>query len=258
MDLRLYFRVLGRFKYLVLTGLFLAVALTFISFFRVSVGDEWKLSYRQSETWQSTEALLLTQKGFPWGRTVFPYNLSQNGGQPVYSTPFADPTRFSGLAVFYSKLANSDPVRKLARKNDGPILGTYFAYPLTDNSGNGRSPLPFVAIDGYATSPAGAVRVARRISEAFQIYLKRNQVAAGIAPRLRVLVETSSRANEATLANGRRLTIPVVLFLTILIATIGLAFILENLFPSVRPVAGGREDVSELASASRGAGSSSA
>jgi hypothetical protein len=248
-DLRLYFRVLGRFRYLVLGGLALALILTFISFFRIGSNG---ISYRQSETWQSTETLFLTQKGFPWGRTVYPYTVTTKDGQPSYTTPFADPGRFSSLAVLYSRLANSDPVRRVALRSGGPIRGTYLASPVVDTqASNGRSALPFISISGYAISPEGSIAIAKRMSAAFQRYLKQNQTAAGIPDAGRVVVETASAARTATLAQGRRLTIPIVIFLTVLIATVGLAFILENLMPSISPVVR-RDEQAEPTAAARG------
>ncbi len=49
------------------------------------------------------------------------------------------------------------------------------------------------------------------------------------------------------LLEGRSKTVPIVVFLTVMLAVIGLAFILENLRPRVRPVA----DVSDPQAAPR-------
>jgi hypothetical protein len=237
MDLRLYFQVIWRFRYLVLGGIVLAVSLTLLSLFRVSSNG---VSFRQQNTWQATETVLLTQRGFPWGRTVFPYSQSTAAGQQVYTTPFADPGRFSSLAVLYAALANSDAVHAQVKKG-GPLGGIYVARVVVDRSLPSTATLPLVAIDGFATSEAGAISVARRATSAFTAYITRSQDEAKIAPRLRILTQATSVPNKAILARGRRLTVPIVVFMTVLIATIGLAFILENLRPRIRTVSGVEE-----------------
>jgi hypothetical protein len=232
MDLRLFSRVIWRFRYLVMAGLLLGIGLTFFSVFRVTSGG---IHYRQEQTWQATETVLLTQHGFPWGRTVFPYSQSTAAGQQVYTTPFADPSRFSSLAVLYAALANSDAVHAQVKKG-GPLGGIYLARVVVDRSLPSTATLPLVAIDGFATSEAGAISVARRATSAFTAYITRSQDEAKIAPRLRILTQATSVPNKAILAQGRRLTVPIVIFLTVMIATLGLAFILENLRPAVQPV----------------------
>jgi len=73
MSLELDMRVLWRFRVLVLAGLLLAILLAGMAMFKVDFGGGApKLTYRQSETWQSTARLLITQDGFPEGRTTLP------------------------------------------------------------------------------------------------------------------------------------------------------------------------------------------
>ncbi len=70
MDLALYGRVLWRFKWLVLLGLLLALALTVFSVAKVD--GKGHLQYRKQEVWQGEADVLLTQGGFPEGRALFP------------------------------------------------------------------------------------------------------------------------------------------------------------------------------------------
>ena len=71
-DLRLYLRVIRRFWPLVALGTAVALVLSFISYFRVDFHQSPHVTYRQHETWKGTEILVLTQRGFPWGRSVYP------------------------------------------------------------------------------------------------------------------------------------------------------------------------------------------
>ena len=99
MDLNLYAGVVRRFWRLFVAGVLLAFALAFLSFFRVSSEG---IGYRTSEVWQSQSLLLLTQPGFPYGRTVFPSTPAQ---------PAPDPSRLQSLTELYAQLAGSDAVR---------------------------------------------------------------------------------------------------------------------------------------------------
>jgi cytoskeleton protein RodZ len=239
LDLRTLFRVIHRFWPLVALGVVLAVALSFISFFRVDLQGRPHVAYRQHETWRGTEVLLLTQRGFPWGRTVYPYVISKKTGLLIPAAPFADPGRFNSLAVFYAQLANSDAVRALVTRA-GRLDGTYSASPVVKSVGGGPGTqpitqlVPLIQIDGFARTPAQALGIARRVSHAMRSYLERTQTNADIPVKQRIVVQVLSTARKATLARGRRLTIPIIAFLAILIATLGLAFVLENLRPRER------------------------
>jgi fructose-specific phosphotransferase system IIC component len=50
-------------------------------------------------------------------------------------------------------------------------------------------------------------------------------------------VTVVQHADKARLLSGRSKTLPIVIFMTIMIAVIGLSVLLENLRPRVRPVA---------------------
>jgi hypothetical protein len=238
MDLNLYFRVIWRFRFLVLGGLVLALVLGFFAMARVSFAHgSPKISYRQKQTWVSSTTLDVTQAGFPEGYTVFPYQAITVPGtsQPTFVSKFADPTRFSDLALYYSSLANSDAVQRLLYSH-GPIGGFMVANPV--NTGPASRPLPtnMISITGTSHSRARAGVIANKGSAAFMQYLSSQQAAAGVPTKDRVIVKVLNSAGAATLVTKRKKTIPIVVFITVLIATLGLAFILENLRPRVKPV----------------------
>src|SRR5687767_14202280 len=104
MDLALYIRVLWRFRVLVVFGLVLAFSLALLSFVRVSFDEgEPTLSYRKAEVWQSETTLLVTRRGRPWTRITT---------SPETGEELSDPFQFSKLALFYSRIANSDAVQE--------------------------------------------------------------------------------------------------------------------------------------------------
>ena len=184
-------------------------------------------------TWQATTRLFVTQQGFPWGRTVLP-------GDPTPVPPtstssglqFADPTRLAGLAVYYAELINGDLIQRQIRKSVPP--GTVLsATPVTDPATN--SPLALIDVMSVAHTPAQAARVSRAGANLFRSYIAHQQASAGIPLKQRVLLQVVS--TKATLIAGRKKTLAIVAFLAVLIATIALTFVLENLRPRIQAVA---------------------
>jgi capsular polysaccharide biosynthesis protein len=214
-------RVLWRFRFLVLLGLLLAVLLSFLSFASVSFkGGSLKVAYREKATWQAKSTLLITERGFPAGARI---------------SGVEDPSRFSGLAVLYAQLAGSDAVQRIVLQR-GPLKGRLTAAPVADYTTGVAASLPIVAILGEASSPAQAKRIARRGTEAFLAYMRARQQAADIPQQQRVLIQALNRPEKAEPVSGRRKTRPVIVFVAVMIAFLGLAFILENMRPRLRAV----------------------
>ena len=224
MDLRLYFRTIWRFRIIVGAGLVLAILLAFLSFVKVNPTGSPKISYRQTEDWQATQSYLISGNG----DSVV--DVKKVGG------PKSAPS-LAGLSVLFSQIATSDAVLSLMLK-DGPIHGVVTASPGVNNVTELRAPLPILSISGDASSPAKAVALARRASNAFLQYVKGRQDASNTPQADRVLfpVLNSATPHRAKLIGPRKKTLPIVIFLTVLTATIGVAFILENLRPRVRPL----------------------
>lgn len=228
MDLALYARVLWRFRMLVLAGLLAAILLAILSYAHISLeGGRPKLSPRGAEQWQSESTIFVTQEGFPWGRTVLEYTPADpDKGLPALA--LGDQGRLSSLAILYAQLANSDVVYEAAARS-GPVPATVQAMPVT-NPSNGEI-LPLVSIRAVASSPEAAKTSAQRVSDAFRTYFRREQAAAGISPDERVILEVVKSADQAQLVAGRKKTLPIIVFLAVATATIGSAFLLENLRP---------------------------
>jgi hypothetical protein len=231
MDLRLYGRVIWRFRFIVLLGLVLAVLLALLSYVKVSFeGRSPSFTYRHAETWQSNTRLLVTGgSGFPQGQAYTPP--SRATAKPANGdVATAD---FTALAVYYKQLANSDAVQRLLAR-DTSLHGSMVAGYDVDSTTN--SPLPVVIISGIATTPEMARRIAARGAVAFRRYLDRRASAAGIPPKQRVQLKTLNAPLLAEPIGKRKMTLPIVVFLTVMIAAIGLAFVLENLRPRIRLV----------------------
>lgn len=233
MDLRLYARVLWRFRLICLAGFILALLLATLSVVRVGPHG---LAYRQSELWSSTTRLGVTQQGFPWGR-LFAQEPAANGTlTPAedgnkHGIPIADPNRFKDLAILYAELATSDPVRRLMRHDGPPIPGQILAEPVVVQD---NQVLPLIDLTAISTTPANAVALAKRGANALATYIKAQQTANKVPSTDRAVVQQILRAKGPKVYRPRSKTMAIVIFLAVMFVTIGLAFLLENLRPRLR------------------------
>jgi hypothetical protein len=224
-DLALYAKVLRRFWWLVVLGVVLAAVLAFLSMVRVSPGG---IAYRKPVVWQSQTLLLLTQPGFPWGRTVLP---TDSGTAPRY----ADPYRFSSLTDLYSQFANSDQVRRIMRREGAKTTWKIVAAPLPPTVAGAT--LPVIALNAQAHSAKEAVTAAARGARAVVEYVESQQQSAGIPARQRISIQVLRGPARPVVIEPRKKTLPIMVFMCVLTAAVGLAFVLENLRPRVRAVA---------------------
>jgi hypothetical protein len=232
LDLKLFMNVLWRFRILVAVGLLLATALAFLSFVRVSSAG---LSYRASEQWVSYSKLLVTQPGFQWGDLLINSKDSANAGNALDAQRAAE-ERLSVVAVIYSNLVTSDAVKRIMLEDgQGPIKGALeaAALPISQNS---NDLLPIVSIAGTATSPRDSLQLVARATHALKAYVEQQQRANGVPTNDRVLLQIVNEPGNLALVAPRKKTVPVVVFLTVMLAFVALAFILENVRPRVRAV----------------------
>ena len=230
MDLGLYATVLWRFRWIVVLGTLLAVALTVLTVAKVTSDG---LAYRKAETWQAQTTLLLTQPGFPEGRALFPNSKTQ-GERSKYS--YSDPTRFASLTALYSQFAQSDEVRALVRREGSPPGSSVSAAPVIPPGSSAYTLLPVIALFGTAQSRSDAVETTRLASDAFMAFLDRKAREAEIPESQRVQVEVLAQPRGAVVVEPRKKTLPIVVLLTVLTGTMCLVFVLENLRSRVRPV----------------------
>ena len=228
MDLALFFRVLWRFKAIVLLGLSLAFALAFLSYVKVDFGNGFKLSYRENAQWESLSTLFVTDPNFTLGST-------SEGGTADAEAAAAAAQRMLSLTALYMQLATSDQVLVMMAR-EAPIDGIVQTYPITSTGDSRGDPLPMMTFSAISATPERAHRLARRHIKAFQTYIRNDQNRVGVAPGKRVRVEAVRQPQVPTLLVPRKKTRPIIVFLTVAIATFGLAFILENLRPRVRAV----------------------
>ena len=246
MDLQLYARVLWRFRLLVLGGLLLAVTLAFFSYVNVKFeGGKPSFSYRDSEQWESAATIGVGSNSFLAGQAVDPevVNALKTSGQSAEKVREVlgnqNPGQFSDLDVLNAatlqlmRLALSDDVRQIMlRDGKGPILGALQTFEVQ----SGETMVPYINFSAVATSPAEALSLAQRHVSAFSKFLRQQQQKFGIDPDQRIVLYNVNRPEDATLLQGRKKTRPIIVFLAVMTAIVGLVFVLENLRPRVRTV----------------------
>jgi hypothetical protein len=233
MDLGLHLRVLWRFRVLVAAGAFIALSLAFFSFVRVGLAGAPTFTYREKEEWASFAQLFVTQEGFRWGASFTgrgdPRALSERIGAERLAEE-----RLTSLAIIYARLALGDAVMEILLR-DGPLNGRIETAPLPTIEG-GDELLPLISVAGIAASPDASLALTERAAAALQEFIARQQSANNIAAEDRVQLVLVKRAGDTKLLKGRAPTLPVVVFLAVMIAVVALIFVLENLRPRIRPV----------------------
>jgi hypothetical protein len=225
-----------------LLGTILAITLSFLSYFTVSF-DRQSISPRKQELWRAESTIFLTQPGFPAGRTEQPLVLRKIGGEVTPVPKYAEPGRFAGLAALYARLANSDRVRQRTARDHGPLKGDYVAAPVADTTYGAASPLPMITMIGTGPTGRDALQVTAGATETFLAYFAEEQDAAEIPVNQRVQLRIVNAAGKIVLLDPRKKTLPIVVFLSAIFATIALAFVLDNARPSRRILAtAGDED----------------
>lgn len=237
MDLALYTHVLWRFRVIVGIGVVLGLVLAVLSFYRVDLnGVKPTLTPRKQEVVQADGSVLITQRGFPAGRTEQPLVPKKVGTEVTAVPEYTDPLRLSSYAALYARIANSDDVKKLIIELNGgrQPVGDVRAVPAADTSYGAVNGLPGVTWFGTAPTPEQARKVAKLGMSAFLKYFTEQQAAAAIPDNNRVVLKVLNEPNKTVVVVPRKKTLPIVVFLAVVFSTIALAFILENARPAIR------------------------
>jgi hypothetical protein len=223
MDLQLYGRVIWRFKWLVAVGVIVAFSLSVLSMFQVSLKSP-HLKSRSVEQWKSTQTLLVTPPGAPW--LGLDYSKS------------ADPQKYSTLGTILVQFVMSDDVRRLINKT-WPLTkyDVIQAFPVLAQSYNlNSSPLPLISVEVTSFSSFRSRQLVEHTTAAFRNYVQQLQAQNNIPTDRRVVVTTVRSYEPPLLIAGHSKTLPVVVFLTVMLGVFGLCLVLENLRPRVRAV----------------------
>lgn len=221
MDLQVFMGVIRRHRLIIIVGVFVAILLAFFSYVRITGLDGWKptLTYREDEKWQSEARVHVTLPGFSSGSSLLHSGASAEAIQRAED-------RLAGLALLYADYVTSDPVTSIVRRS-GEINGKVVAQAA--QATGGTATLPIVDIIAVTPSPSSATDLANRYASALSSYVESESLKYDVPPGQRVSLEVLNRAERADLAAPRSRTLPIIVLLTVLSATIGLAFVVENI-----------------------------
>jgi hypothetical protein len=216
MDLPLLWAVVRRFKWIAIGGTLLAVILAALAYKTPTLSGH--------VVYQSQPQLLISQGGLPYGRAGNEYLPgSLPGAAKTGAVVVGDPSYMASLSPVYAALANSDVVKEAIRASHIP--GTVTATEDIDPQTGAYTPL--FSLTSSAPTASKAVALSGLAIRALQNWLTAQQAATGTPANQRVVLEVLQNGIPPT-ARGHKPTIPILLFVAVLAATIVLLLSLEN------------------------------
>jgi len=209
-DLDLLIRALWRQRWIMLAGTAVATVLALAAYVNLDPFNGHFLEHRQPNKWASSVTMQLTQPGFPEGRVSL---RNVEGG---------DSAQLASLALLYPRLANTDAVRAKMPK---PIYGRIDIETISTADGD---PLPLIKLTAVTSSKHWSFDRVRHQARAFSSFIRSNQERHGVPIRQRIQLETVIGPTKPALAVQRSKTLPILVFLSMLIATVALALVIEN------------------------------
>jgi hypothetical protein len=237
MDLERHLTVLLAHRRIILGGVVLGLITAFLAAYQPTTSG---FERRGSEEWSSNSLILVTQKGFPWGRVTLPVApLPGEATSPETATvleeaireesdrvPYADPTRFSALALLYSVMSYSDRVRE--NLPGRPVPGQVTALPF-DPTGQGDDLLPILQITTNSDSASAARELNRQTVAGLRRTILDEQRSSSIPENERVQLQVLSEPAGATLVAGRSWVSSILALMLCIGGAIALAHLREGM-----------------------------
>ena len=223
MDLAQHAAVLWRFRAVVAGGVVLGTLLAVLAAYQLP-----SLTPRGSETWTSESSLLVTQSGFPEGRTLA--GVPETGTGEVGGAggndggSFADPNRLSALASLYAQLATGDRVRSQLPGSPKPAQIQALAV-----EGNASTQLPVIKLTTTAGSGPAARALNQHTVEALQNVLTSEQSRNAIPAEQRIHIDKINAPAAPVMTSGRSHTASILAFLLCALGAVALAHLLAAL-----------------------------
>ena len=228
MDLRSAAEAIRSHRRVAYVGVGLAFLLSILAFAK-PVADVPPLEPREPVEYESTVRLFITQPGFPWGRSVLRVIEEQ--------TVEGDPSRFAALALLYAQLANSAVIQRevvLDGERLPDIETSEVVATVVPTSEFSTNPLPLIDITALHTSADGSQQLARDTAIELRNYVVKGQTEAGTPESERIVLLQIDAADPGEAVGTPVLSLPVIVFTTIVLLTLGLIFTLSNLERTTR------------------------
>jgi hypothetical protein len=249
-DLTQHLGVISRWRKVLIASAVLGIVLAVLFTLKMGSGGP---TWRHPAKWQSTSRMLVTQTGFPWGRTTLPdgsegptLNSGIDAKKALPPTDpndpkYADPGRLSLLAIIYSFISQSNTLHEI-NKSPLPKGGEVTAVELS-NQNTGALPLFQLTTSAETEEAANALNIER--TKALTDYLAEQQDANGVEPGQRVKIAVLNKPLAAKVSGHGEMLGAALLFLA-LSGGIAACYLLESLRMSrARQAAAGNGEVVE-------------
>jgi hypothetical protein len=226
MDMSRFFSVLWRSKWLVVTGLVVAVLTSITAGFRV---ENASMEPRAERSFTAATLVMLSGAGIPLYQAASPGQALANG------TTAPREQNLSKAAVMYAYIISGSPIRDDVTRQVGPLSAVESISAVqrtTQPSGSERFPgrldLPIIEIHGTAATPERAVQLVDTATASFHSFVTQQQEAAKLAPAARV--ELANIQDAAVTENDVSNTVAPLIAVGggTFLAFIALIFILDN------------------------------
>ena len=241
MDLEFFLDVIGRFRLLVAGFFLFGCLLAILSVATINTSHGLGLKWRQAEQWQASGRLLLTA---PPLRNA---SSATAAGQSAINAYVAVQQSLPGYASLYASFVQSGAVLKNVEKPGG-VQGAVLGTPVDANPGGGGGYLPMISIEALSDTPEHAILLGNRAVAALARYVAAQQARQGVPSSQRIQLQVVNAPGDGpkslTLVKPHSKKLPLAILFVVLLAGVGLAFVLENLRPRVRlaPIEGGLYD----------------
>jgi hypothetical protein len=236
-----YVRGLKRYWWVLVLGLGVALIAAIAAVYRIDLGSvPPSLEKREQITYTSSARLLVTSAEAPYFRTTVPRvsetPASSEEEEPNSTTFLTAPDlgTLISTANLYPLLVESDEVQRIRQEMAGPLPGTVSSRAIYEVNSPSRfelSQVPVLEIYGTSDTYGGAVKLTEATVDAFIAYMDRTQDQANLASNERILLQQIQRPAGAVASAGASLSLPLMLFVVISAAFVGLAILLDRLFP---------------------------
>ena len=230
MDLRLFFSVVRRFKWLVLAGFLFAACLAVFSVAKPGLANgKPTLTYRKAEQFGTYTRVLLTAPTLEQIKA----DGSTAGVSPL-DIQSSIQASLPGLATIYASFISSDGVRAELYKETHIKAALVAGSPVKVDPFSGGAYLPIVSIEAVSDTPQHAVALGAAAMPALKAYLRQLQASGALPVGQTAGLSVLNAPVQVFVVRAHSKMLPIGVFIVALGAVIGLAFLLENLRPRVR------------------------
>jgi hypothetical protein len=241
-----YSAPLKRFRLVIAIGVVVGAALALTAAYKIDLGVPPELTAREQPSYTAGTQLEVSSPVEPYYRSavdrpvVAPAEDDEEAAAPLAEQDEPSVITLVAAANYYPYVIEGDQVKALREQLFGEIPGSVTASAIgATNTPNRMEPgrLPFIQVIATSDSPANAKRLAQTTADAFIRYVRVQQERSSIRPEQRLVVKQLRKPERTFQVGGASMNLPILIFIVLVGVAVGLAFLLDRLFPP-RPSAG--------------------